>query len=212
MERNIPQKIQTLIDTLNAKERWKTNELQQLLEELNITESDVVSFQRFNHEKEFSYGRNKIYANKKFRVYLMSWDYGDATAIHDHGSTDWGAVQFFGDMEHRCYEHENEQLKMVQKEFISQGEIVSVKGSLIHMMANCQKESMCTLHIYGVNTGNCEEDTAIIFQPEKQRMLETSGTAFLNMDEGKVLLNNVPALSKEDYQDYLTLISPFYNR
>ncbi len=213
MEGNIPQKIQILIDTLNEQETWKTEELLSLLKELNVQESDIAHFQIYNHEKEFSYGRNKIYANSKFRIYLMSWDYGDATAIHDHGSTDWGAVQFFGEMEHRYYSYNKELLKMVQKDTIKTGMTVPVQGSLIHMMANCQKESVCTLHIYGMNNGNCEEDKAIVFQPEKGQMVETTGTAYLDMNDDEILSSQgLTALSKTDYQDYMHLITPFYNR
>ncbi len=213
MEGKIPRKIQILIDTLNAKEKWKMEELLSLLQELDIQESDIAHFQLYNHEKEFSYGRNKIYANTKFRIYLMSWDYGDATAIHDHGSTDWGAVQFFGEMEHRYYKYNDEQLKMVRKDAIAKGTIVPVQGSLIHMMANCKKKSVCTLHIYGMNSGNCEEDKAIIFQPEKGQMVETTGTAYLNMSSDEILsTKEMTALSEVDYQDYMHLITPFYNR
>lgn len=213
MTEHIPQKIKLLIDTLNAKAKWKTEELLSLLEELAISESDIARYQCYNHEKSLSYGRNKIYSNQKFRIYLMSWDYGDATAIHDHGSTDFGAVQFFGNMEHRCYKYDNQQLKKVQEETILQGQIVPVQGSLIHMMANSQQQSVCTLHIYGMNTGDCQEDRAIVFQPEKERIVQTSGTAYLNMDD-EVILSSMPMsnLSEDDYQDYLTLISPFYNR
>ncbi len=126
-------KIQLLIDTLSAKESWKTEELLPLLRKVNITERDIAHFQLYNHEKVLSYGRNKIYANRKFRIYLMSWDYGNVTAIHDHGSTGWGAVQFYGELEHHYYKYNNEQLKMV----LPVGAIVPVQGSIIHMMANC---------------------------------------------------------------------------
>ncbi len=208
------EKLRKLVATLNAQEKCTNAKLLRLLEELAIKEEDIAAYQLYQHTQEESYGRNEIYTNERFRIYLMSWDAGDATAIHDHGGTDWGCVQFFGAATHCIYKYAKNHLTQTEKTLIPKGTIVPVVGSFIHLMANTGKESICTLHIYGRNTkATNEEEKAIVFQPEKGRMVTTSGTAYLNMSESEVIdTNEMPTMSQEDYQNYINIVSPFYKR
>lgn len=206
-------KITKLIDTLNTRTKWNNTMLLELIANLEINEEDIRQYQSYNHNVECSYGRNELYTNEYFRIYLMSWDAGDATAIHDHGSTDWGCVQFFGETEHRLYSLEDEILKLKEKEKICSGSIVPVSGQLIHLMANTGTDSVCTLHIYGSNCPRQEDETALVFQPEKGQTVTTLGTAYLNMQESEIISRSeLPKMFQADYQDYLQLITPFYKR
>lgn len=206
-------KLKNLIETLNSKIKWENAEILDIMIELNICEEDIAQYQRYNHDLEYSYGRNEIYTNKYFRIYLMSWDAGDATAIHDHGNTDWGCVQFIGNATHRTYKVNENVLKMVSKEEISKGAIVSVEGNFIHLMSNLGIESVCTLHIYGNNKPKSDDEVAVIYQPEFGRVVTTSGTAYLNMDKTEIVSEGkLPLMSQPDYQDYLQIITPFYER
>ncbi len=208
------EKLQQLIDTLRSQQKWTNSQLLKLVKKLAITNADVSMYQRYNHNPKDSYGRNEIYTNEYFRVYLMSWDAADSTAIHDHGGTDWGCVQFFGEATHCSFSYDGEQLKMTDKSIIPNGEILPIVGDFIHLMANMGKESICTLHIYGMNTPtNNQEEQAKVFQPEKGRMVTTSGTAYLNMPMSAVLTSQeMPKMSQPDYQEYMNIVSPFYER
>lgn len=207
-------KIQCLIKHLNTKEEWDNEMLLELLEDMAIKEEDIAEYQLYGHSRRLSYGRNEIYSNKRFRIYLMSWDFGDSTAIHNHGSTDWGCVQFFGEAVHRCYEEQQGFLKLTNAVNIKAGEIVPVKGALIHLMSNANKKSICTLHIYGLNNPETIiDDRAIVYQPESGKQFTTSGSAYLDMDTSEILSTSVsPLMLQADYQDYMKIITPFYER
>lgn len=206
-------KIAKLIDALNAKTKWNNTMLLDLIGHQEINEADIRQYQSYYHDVECSYGRNELYVNEYFRVCLMSWDMGDATAIHDHGRTDWGCVYFFGETEHRLYNLEDGVLQLKEKERISSGSIVPVSGQLIHLMANTGANSICTLHIYGSNCPKQKDETALVFQPEKGQSVTTKGTAYLNMQESEIISRSeLPKMSQTDYQDYLQIITPFYKR
>lgn len=206
-------KLKELINTLNSRAKWNNKEVVSLVKDLEIGEETISAYQLYNHEPQYSYGRNEIYANERFRIYLMSWDSGDATAIHDHGSTDWGCVQFMGKAEHRTYQLEQDKLKRIKSSQIPAGTIVPVEGDFIHLMNNMGSKSVCTLHIYGSNIPRSENEVAIIYQPEWERLVTTSGTAYLNMDESEIITTaKLPSMSQADYQDYIQLVTPFYKR
>lgn len=207
------EKLRKLINILNDSADWDNESVIDLVKKMKIEEEDVRKYQLYQHEPQYSYGRNEIYVNERFRIYLMSWDSGDATAIHDHGSTGWGCVQFIGDATHRSYKVEDDSLQLVDSGAIPKGTLVPVAGNFIHLMSNAGVESVCTLHIYGRNTPNPENEVAVIYQPELGRTVTTSGTAYLNMDESEIVTKaKLPVMSQADYQDYIQLITPFYKR
>lgn len=208
------EKFNKLINMLNSRVKWDDDSIVSLVKDLEFEEQDVLNYQCYHHNTHESYGRNAIYENEHFRIYLMSWDSGDATAIHDHGKTDWGCVQFLGEAIHRRYELREENLVLCEADTISTGSVVPVNGNLIHLMANIGEASICTLHIYGNNSPNAaEEDFVSVYQPEFGRVVTTLGTAYLNMDKSKILTTSpMPKMTQIDYADYLKIITPFYQR
>ncbi|PVX49837.1 hypothetical protein C7377_1471 [Balneicella halophila] len=213
MESIASEKLKKLINTLNSRTQWNSASVVGVVEEMRIDEKDIYLYQQYTHDPKLSYGRKQIYANELYQIYLMSWNPGDATAIHDHGKTGWGCVQFLGELEHREYLIETNCLKLKEKDTILKDVIVPIDKDLIHLMSNAEEERVCSLHIYGNNNECVEDKKASIYQPEFKRKVITSGTAYLNMDDNEVFsTGEMPDMSEEDYNDYLKLITPFYER
>ena len=114
----------------------------------------------------------------------MSWAKGDFTAIHNHGHSEWGAVYFLGDAEHRTYFSKKNELKLMSSEIIKKGSIAAVCGDLVHAMGNFSDKPFVTLHIYGSNSykGTITEDSRV-FELNTNRILTTLGPAFLNIND-----------------------------
>lgn len=214
MKPKLSGKIQELVTTLKSKNHWDNEEIVRLIEKLSIQQSDIEAFQKFNHNKNLSYGREPIYTCSQFKLLLMSWDVADVTAIHDHGKTDWGGVLFFGDTAHRLYEEEGNKLILKLKNTVPKGTFVPVTGSVVHMMSNQTNESFATMHLYGHNALlKPDEDKAIVYQPEFNKKVYTPGCAYVNMEKNLILDESpMPEMSKSDYGDYLSMVTPFYER
>lgn len=214
MELKLSDKIERLVTILKSQEYWKNDDIQELIENLSIQESDVASFQKFNHDKKLSYGREPIYTCPQFKLLLMSWEVADVTAIHNHGNIDWGGVLFFGDATHRLYEEQEESLTLIMKNIVPYGTFLPMKGSLIHLMSNQTNKRFTTMHLYGHNILLLKaEEKAIIYQPEFHKKVYTQGCAYVNIEESFVCgESSMPQMPKDDYDDYLSIVTPFYER
>ena len=81
-------------------------------------------------------------------------------------------------------------------------------------MGNSSKENIMTLHIYGSNTRKHNvSEGAKVFMPELHKSVTTMGSAYLNMKQDYII-NEMPmnALSPDTLDDYLQLVTPFYER
>jgi hypothetical protein len=79
----------------------------------------------------------------------MSWVPGDISAIHDHGYTEWGAVQVFGPAEHATFDVKDNVLYTSSRFLFKPGDVVGVSHELIHQMGNSTDTPFMTLHVYG---------------------------------------------------------------
>jgi len=179
-----------------------------------LTEKDIAPFVSYNHGNNESYGRKLIYDNGNFKILLMSWKCGDFTAIHNHGSTEWGSVYFFGEATHRLYEVNKDELKLVRKDNFHKGQIASVCGDLTHIMGNSSDENFTSLHIYGSNTLRNEASVYVkVYVPEFQKIVTTFGSAYLNMTKDLVLTEEpLGKVNSDVLSDYFHLVKPFYER
>ncbi len=210
---SLPDQIQTVINQLEKDNNLSNETLVQILKKQDLAASDFVDFTDFNHPPELSYGRTKLYQGLNFVIYLMSWAEGDFTAIHNHGQSDWGAVSFLGEMNHRLYKKENGTLKLADKSVIPAGTIVPVNGDLIHAMGNLAKTPSLTLHIYGSNRNiSLPNTTSHIYELEKKRVRITSGEA--DIDGFQNISDPLEAIvtNEESLIDYLKIILPFYQK
>ncbi len=206
--------LQKLIDDIKNQHFVDNSILAGIVESNKLTEKDIAPFESYMHRNNESYGRKLIYDNGNFKILLMSWKSGDFTAIHNHGSVEWGSVYFFGDATHRLYEDDNNELKLIQKDNFRKGEIASVCGDLTHIMGNSSNKDFATLHIYGSNTKmNDVSADAKIYVPERQTIVTTSGSAYLNMKEDLILTEEpLKKINSDVLTDYFQLVKPFYER
>jgi len=160
-----------------------------------------------------SFGRAKLYQGLNFVIYLMSWAEGDYTAIHNHGHSDWGAVSFLGEMNHRLYTKENGTIMLANKSIIPVGTIVPVQGDLIHAMGNLAKNPSLTLHIYGSNRNlSLPNTTSHIYELEKKRARITMGEAYIDGFQNISDPLETVVTNEDSLIDYLKIILPFYQK
>ncbi|MEM9135952.1 MAG: cysteine dioxygenase family protein, partial [Cyanobacteria bacterium P01_F01_bin.42] len=111
-----------------------------LVEEANITADELMPWATLDHPLEDSYGRRLVFNSGRFEIMVMSWVPGDFSAIHDHGSTQWGAVQCFGAGDHYTYRLKQGYLSALGTAHYSYGMVRAVSNSLIHQMGNTGNE------------------------------------------------------------------------
>lgn len=204
--------LQEIVDILNTSKYWNTETLEKVLSDIKLTDEDILPYQLFDHDIKLSYGRNMIYDNDNFNIYAMSWLPGDGTSVHDHRHIEWGCVLFCADFSHRVYSFKNNTLALVQKDDIKKGSMEIVKPNLIHAMTNPGSEPIISIHIYGTNIPKINR-YATIYQPEFERKINTTGAAYLNINKEEILATKtLQPMSVEDYEDYISLITPFYER
>jgi cysteine dioxygenase len=207
-------KFDKLVTLIEERNQIDSETLIQLLKEIKFESSDMEPYQDFNHDPSLSYARKRIYEGDSFVIYLMSWSKGDFTAIHSHGSTDWGAVYFLSDIRHRLYEVHDKHIKLVDKSIVPKDTIVPVKGDLVHAMGNQTGLPSMSLHIYGSNRLQSNaNDGSLVYEIEKKLIRTTHGEAYLNMKEENCLATETGlSADVETMTDYLTIILPYYRK
>lgn len=181
----------------------------------NIPENgDYLPFNKFDHPVYDSYGRNNIYEGRNFSIYIMSWAPGDFTAIHSHGLSDWGAVYFFSDINHRLYTASGNKIELAQKGIVQAGTIVPVTGNLVHAMGNLGKTPIITMHIYGMNHQKSNaNDNSFVYEIEKKQIRTTDGSAYINIREELCKKTEMGIISNaETVTDYFEIISSYYRK
>lgn len=206
--------IRRLISGIESSNIRESDTLIELLEKSGLNSGDVENFRNHHHDPLLSYGRSIVYEGSHFVIYLMSWAPGDFTAIHSHGLTDWGAVLFFTEINHRLYELKGNSIYLVSKSVVPAGTIVAVQGDLIHAMGNLTANPFISLHIYGSNhnIGNANKDSKI-YDLEYRKIRVTNGAAYLNSglkNAGEV--GHEITTDKETLLDYYSNILPFYKK
>lgn len=159
----LPLSISSLIEKIGNKKDLSPSQIISFIKEANIQAQDLAEWSDFDHDINEGYGRKLIYQHDHYEIMVMSWAAYDATAIHDHGSTDWGAVQVFGELEHVTYDLEDSYLTIQLKEKISDQEVIYVNNDLIHRMINHSNRKVFSLHVYGTNkkTDNVTADAKL---------------------------------------------------
>ena len=121
-----------------------------IIREANVQPEELEPWADFDHPVEDSYGRKLVYKGGHFEIMVMSWRPGDFSAIHDHGYTQWGAVQIFGPAEHATFRVEDGYISTLKRWQVKNREIVGVSHSLTHQMGNPTSNTFfLSLHVYG---------------------------------------------------------------
>ncbi|MEM7771105.1 MAG: cysteine dioxygenase [Cyanobacteria bacterium P01_A01_bin.37] len=147
-----PRSIQTLIRSLTQFQNFSPKSVKSHIEQANISSKDVMPWSDFSHPVTDSYGRKLVFHGGYFEIMVMSWVPGDYSAIHDHGCTQWGAVQCFGVADHYLYDYRQGLLKTSHPAHYQPGMIHDVDNGLIHQMGNPGDASFLSLHVYGCVT------------------------------------------------------------
>lgn len=185
---NLPDSLKHLIFLLSQTKNLTSRQVHQSLQQAQIQQRDLMPWATFDHPVNHSYGRQLVYDGGYFEIMVMSWLPGDVSAIHDHGATQWGAVQCFGKASHWAYQLNDNLLQTQEFRQFSPGQIVRVSHELIHQMGNYSQDAFLSLHVYGIShesssiTGN-----ARIFDLFEQSIQYTDGGVFFCLPEAEIV-------------------------
>jgi len=214
----LPTSLNRLIDTLAEafEKEGKLNPARagEILEAADIQEEDLLPFADFDHPNSDCYGRKLVVDKGNFELMVMSWNPGYYSSIHNHGYTQWGALQVFGHVHHQIYCIKEGVLELSKMEILPKGSIVKVNNALIHQMGNATTEPYMTLHCYGANdvNGNVTAD-ARAYELENGRIVHTTGGAFFNVKEPAIYdFEDGPEVTDEVFMHYATQLMRYYHR
>ncbi len=184
----LPDSLKFIIESLQITPHPAPSGMRALVLEAKVQEKDLIPWADFGHSEADSYGRKLVYEGDQFEIMVMSWSPGDFSGIHDHGFTQWGAVQVFGPMEHAIFRMDEEQLSTLARMQMKTGEVVGVSHSLIHQMGNPSKdESYLSLHVYGTREEvPCVTGSARLFDPQQGIIQRINGGVFFALPEAEI--------------------------
>lgn len=206
--------LQRLIDMLHAEKDMNVNKAAEIVANAKVQLEDLVPYADFDHPLEDGYGRNMVYDCGRFEVMVMSWLPGDFSSVHNHGYTEWGAVQVFGHAQHNIYAETKDLFVLSKQETLTAGSIAKVNNKLIHQMGNNSSSRYLTLHLYGANTRS-EEVTADskIYELENGLIKHTTGGAFHDLPDSLVYDHeDLGPVDNKTFIYYTTVLLRYYNR
>ncbi len=207
--------LQRLVNSIESSQEHVTVKLAaELMSKAQVTESDLLPWADYEHPIEDGYGRKLAYHTDKFEVMIMSWNPGDYSCVHDHGYTQWGAVQVFGDVMHQSYSNTQSEFKLSSKEILSYGSITKVNNALIHQMGNVTTKPYLTLHMYGTNKAH-ETITADmkIYELETGLIRKTNGGAFFNLTNKEApIIGAIELIDTETFVNQASILMQYYCR
>ena len=148
--RHLPPSLRHIAKTLNRARHLRPADMRKVVLEAQVTAEDLAPLSDLDHSPADSYGRKLVYKGGHFEIMVMSWQPGDFSTIHDHGYTQWGAVQVFGPAEHATFRLEDDRIYTLARWQMKPGEVIGVSHSLLHQMGNPSPDTpFLTLHVYG---------------------------------------------------------------
>ena len=182
-----PTQLQQLIRQLQATTQLTPIQTQRAVERANLTAADLMPWASFDHSVSDSYGRKLVFYGGHFEIMVMSWLPGDFSAIHDHGATQWGAVQCFGTAKHFVYQLTEDRLSRPESVPYTPGMVRAVNHDLIHQMGNQSTRPFLSLHVYGcASASNSITGNARVFDLFENSIQHTDGGVFFNLLEDQI--------------------------
>lgn len=207
--------LKTLIaDAIESHEKMSASLIKKFVEQAQVKIEDLLPYADFAHPVEDGYGRKMIYDGGNFEIMAMSWNPGDYSSIHNHGYTEWGVVQTFGNAHHFIYHIKDGELCFAIKEILVKGAITKVVNATIHQMGNPSTRKFMTLHIYG----STEKDKDITgdaknYELEFNRVNHTTGGAFMNLPDDQIYdFEPCPRPTDDVFINYTKLLLDYYQR
>lgn len=206
--------INNLITSIETEGKLTPLRAGELVAASKVSQEEMMHYADFDHPTEDCYGRKMVYDHGCFEVMVMSWNPGHYSSIHNHGYTQWGVVQVFGNTHHMVYHVKNDELRFSKKEILNAGGIVKVNNNFIHQMGNASTTPYLTLHVYGCNDRS-EGITADAknYDLEFDRISHTTGGAFFNLPAAEIYdFEKGPKPSNEVFLHYAYLLLNYYDR
>ncbi len=197
----LPFAIQDLIRMVEETEGLTPRVARDLLLSANLQAEDLEPWSDLEHPIRDSYGRKLIFDGGYFEMMAMSWTPGDFSAIHDHGYTEWGAVQVFGPAEHGVFLEQDGDITTLSRAEVKPGEVMAVGHQLVHQLGNPSNTNFMSFHMYGCygrSKGGVTAD-ARIFDLEEGSVQRTDGGVFFAVPE-----NQIKRRETGPHPDYLT--------
>ncbi|MEC8835642.1 MAG: methyltransferase domain-containing protein [Bacteroidota bacterium] len=201
--------LNSLVQALESNEISSCAKLRSLLTEADIKSEELLPWANYDHPVEDSYGRKVVYENKHFEVMVMSWTPGDMSAIHNHGNTQWGCVQVFGQAEHATFKVDEDEIYTLSRETLTNGQIIHVNHSLVHQMGNSGHQPFLSLHVYGIDTIENASQQGVtadsnLFYAYESSIARVGGGAFFALPQ-----ENIETKSKGPKADFPTYIRDY---
>lgn len=183
----LPSSLQYIVQVLERERGLRPADMRRTVLEANVAQEDIAPWADYEHSPADSYGRRLIYEGQNFEIMAMSWCPGDFSGIHDHGYTEWGAVQVFGPAEHATFRIEEGQMSTLSRFQFKPGEVVGVSHALIHQMGNPTDQPFLTLHVYGrpKDIDNVTGD-ARVYDLENNKIQRVDGGVFFALPEREI--------------------------
>lgn len=217
LTRQLPKSLERLVNilenaTLNHKLTPKT--AHELVLKANVQIEDLVLYADFDHPVEDGYGRKMVFDGGRFEVMVMSWNPNHYSSVHNHGYTEWGVVQVFGNALNVNFAIKNNKIHLEQKEILSKGQAIKVNNALIHQMGNPSTIPYLSLHVYGSNE-RIQEVTADSknYDLHLNRITHTTGGAFFNLPTHEIYdIEPSYQPTTEAFTHYATTLWTYYSR
>lgn len=146
----LPACLQEIVNALITMDTMHAKAVRQIVIDAKIQPEALMSWSDFDHLAADSYGRRLVYDGGFFEMMVMSWRPGDISAIHDHGYTQWGAVQVFGPAEHATFLVQDDEITCLSRTLLKPGQAMAVGHQLVHQMGNTTDDQrFITFHLYG---------------------------------------------------------------
>lgn len=150
----LPRSLSFIAERMSGQTHMKPAEVRRIMLDAKVQPEDLMPWADFDHPVQDSYGRKLVHRGDHFEIMVMSWRPGDFAAIHDHGHTQWGAVQIFGPAEHATFRIEDEIISTLARWTVTPGDVIGVSHTLLHQMGNPTEDTFfLSLHVYGEPDG-----------------------------------------------------------
>ncbi len=182
---SLPSSLLFIVNELEKHKDFKPVDLRKIVIDAKVKPEDLAPWADLGHPVEDSYGRKLVYKGTNFEIMVMSWQPGDFSTIHDHGYTQWGAVQIFGPAEHATFRQMDDEIMTLARWDVTPGDVIGVSHSLIHQMGNPTEDTpFLSLHVYGDgdDVDNVTGD-ARVFDLENSTIQRVDGGVFFALPE-----------------------------
>ncbi len=181
----LPASLRRIVSTLRSAAALRPMELRRAVVDAGVKEEELMPWADFDHPVEDSYGRKLVYKEDNFEIMVMSWSPGDFSGLHDHGFTQYGAVQVFGPAEHAVFHVEEDTIRTLARWMLRPGEAISVSHSLVHQMGNPGDTRFLSLHVYGTPEAQRNiTGEARVFDLQRQVIQRVDGGVFFALPPG----------------------------